>query len=63
VVAITKQNRKNCLPSVSGVLLRGVQRGTCVVCNEVRVYVCGCADKYVCSWTLLLCLDLVNQYK
>jgi len=25
-----EKNRKICFPSVSGVLLRGVQRGTCV---------------------------------
>jgi len=41
VVVITKKNRKNYLPSVSGVLLRGVQRGTCVarwVCTQVRMW-------------------------
>jgi len=41
VVVITKKNRRNCLPSVSGVLLRGVQRGTCVarwVCRQVRMW-------------------------
>jgi len=41
VVVITKKNRKHYLPSVSGVLLRGVQRGTCVgrwVCRQVRMW-------------------------
>jgi len=36
-----KKNGKNYLPSVSGVLLRGVQRGTCVVrwvCTQVRTW-------------------------
>jgi len=32
-----KKIRRNCLTSVSGVLLRGVQRGTCVLCSEVGV--------------------------
>jgi len=41
VVVITKKNRKNYLPSVSGDLLRSVQRGTCVerwVCRQVRMW-------------------------
>jgi len=41
VVVITKKNRTNNLPSVSGYLLRGVQRGTCVarwVCTQVRMW-------------------------
>jgi len=40
VVVITK-NKKNYLPSVSGVLLRAVQRGTCVarsLCRQLRMW-------------------------
>jgi len=36
-----EKNRKNYLPSVSGFLLRGVQRGTCVarwVCRQLRMW-------------------------
>jgi len=36
-----KKYKKMCVPSVSGVLLWGVQRGTCVnrcVCREVHMY-------------------------
>jgi len=36
-----KKNRNNYLPSVSGVLLHGVHRGTCVarwVCRQVRMW-------------------------
>jgi len=48
-----KKNRNNYLPSVSGVLLRGVQRGTCVarwVCRQVRMWLDTARYYCVSNW-------------
>jgi len=53
VVVITEKNRNNFLPSVSRVLLRGLQRGTCVarwVCRQVRMWL----DTSVFVWQIVI---------